>query len=153
MTSAKGYNGTVSFDGNFISITREGALARLSQGRGEKRIPVKHLTAVQIKPAGALTNGFISFTLAGGHEAGGLKGSRTSNAAQDENSVIFLKKQQSDFEALRDEIEAAMIAPVAPTAAAPDLAAQLQQLATLRDQGILTEDEFQAKKADILGRM
>jgi len=29
--------------------------------------------------------------------------------------------------------------------------AQLQQLATLRDQGILNEEEFQAKKKQILG--
>lgn len=37
--------------------------------------------------------------------------------------------------------------------AAPDLADQLSKLASLRDQGILTEDEFAAKKADILSRM
>lgn len=33
----------------------------------------------------------------------------------------------------------------------PDEVAQLQQLAQLRDQGILTEDEFAAKKRQILG--
>ncbi|WP_374460767.1 SHOCT domain-containing protein [Microbacterium sp.] len=38
-------------------------------------------------------------------------------------------------------------------AAAPDLTAQLQQLASLRDAGILTEEEFAAKKAEILARM
>jgi hypothetical protein len=31
------------------------------------------------------------------------------------------------------------------------MATQLTQLAQLRDQGILTEDEFAAKKAQILG--
>jgi hypothetical protein len=30
---------------------------------------------------------------------------------------------------------------------------QIQQLATLRDQGILTDAEFEAKKADLLARM
>jgi hypothetical protein len=39
--------------------------------------------------------------------------------------------------------------PVAGT----DLAAQLQQLAGLRDAGILSEEEFAAKKADILSRL
>lgn len=41
----------------------------------------------------------------------------------------------------------------APVATAPvdDTAAQLQQLAQLRDQGILTEEEFTAKKKAILG--
>ena len=44
----------------------------------------------------------------------------------------------------------------APEAAAPattDLVAQLKQLAELRDAGILTEDEFAAKKTEILSRM
>lgn len=43
--------------------------------------------------------------------------------------------------------------PQAAPAAAPedDLATQLESLAKLRDQGILTEEEFSAKKAQILG--
>ena len=40
-----------------------------------------------------------------------------------------------------------------PAAAAPDLAGQLQQLAGLRDAGVLTDAEFDAKKAEILARM
>jgi len=47
----------------------------------------------------------------------------------------------------------------APAAAAPapappaqqDDMAEIQQLATMKDQGILTEEEFQAKKKQILG--
>ena len=46
--------------------------------------------------------------------------------------------------------------PAAPEAAAPEAAEgaqieQIKQLAALRDQGILTEEEFSAKKAQILG--
>jgi Short C-terminal domain len=51
--------------------------------------------------------------------------------------------------------------PAAPEPAAPEPAApqgidsaqieQLKQLAALKDQGILTEEEFSAKKAQILG--
>lgn len=36
-------------------------------------------------------------------------------------------------------------------APADDTASQLQQLAQLRDQGILTDEEFSAKKKQILG--
>lgn len=41
----------------------------------------------------------------------------------------------------------------AQTQAAPqdDVTAQLQQLAQLKDQGILTQEEFDAKKKQILG--
>ena len=35
--------------------------------------------------------------------------------------------------------------------AAPDYAAELEQLAQLKTQGILTDEEFQAKKKQILG--
>lgn len=37
--------------------------------------------------------------------------------------------------------------------AADSIPDQIARLAQLRDQGVLTEDEFQAKKADLLGRM
>jgi hypothetical protein len=40
-------------------------------------------------------------------------------------------------------------APAAP--AAPDYAAELEQLAQLKAQGILTDEEFEAKKKQILG--
>lgn len=43
-------------------------------------------------------------------------------------------------------------APAAPAAPAQsDTVAQLEQLAHLKDQGILTEDEFAAAKAKVLG--
>ena len=43
----------------------------------------------------------------------------------------------------------AAAAPVAP--AEPDYTAELEQLAQLKNQGILTEEEFEAKKKQILG--
>ena len=45
-------------------------------------------------------------------------------------------------------------APAAPAQAAPaqqDDMAEIQQLAAMKEQGILTEEEFQAKKKQILG--
>ena len=51
--------------------------------------------------------------------------------------------------------QAAWSAPQAPAAAAtaPTIAEQIQQLAALRDQGHISEAEFQAKKSDLLSRM
>jgi hypothetical protein len=45
--------------------------------------------------------------------------------------------------------QAAAAAPAAP--AEPDYAAELQQLANLKAQGIITDEEFEAKKKQILG--
>jgi Short C-terminal domain len=50
--------------------------------------------------------------------------------------------------------QAAAPAQAAPAQAAPaqqDDMAEIQQLAAMKDQGILTEEEFQAKKKQILG--
>ena len=50
-----------------------------------------------------------------------------------------------------DEPAAPPPAPVAAPAAAPDPIAQLKELAALKEQGILTDAEFAAQKAKILG--
>jgi hypothetical protein len=42
--------------------------------------------------------------------------------------------------------------PPPPAAAAPDPIEQLKELAALKEQGILTDEEFAAEKAKILGR-
>jgi hypothetical protein len=45
----------------------------------------------------------------------------------------------------------AQAAPAGPAEAEPDYVDELERLAGLRDQGIITEEEFQAKKRQLLG--
>jgi hypothetical protein len=63
------------------------------------------------------------------------------------------RRQQEKYAA--QEQPAAEPAPAAaepaPAAAKPEYMAELGQLAELRDQGILTPEEFEAKKKQILG--
>jgi hypothetical protein len=63
------------------------------------------------------------------------------------------KYARQDQEAYDQQVAAqqtyAQQAPAAP--AEPDYTAELQQLAQLRSQGILTDEEFEAKKKQILG--
>jgi len=106
--TAKGHNGTVHFDGKFVTIERTGGLARLSVGKGEKRIPVKSITAVQWKPPGVLTNGYIEFTVTGGNEARSRAGVATAQAVANENAVLVTRKQADDFLALRRAVEDAI---------------------------------------------
>lgn len=157
---ATGGTGMVVVDDDFVSIVRTGVRARLVVGKGEKRIPLSSISGVQWKPAGLVIEGFIQFTLAGGNERRSKFGSQSFDAAKDENSVVFTKGQQPAFEAVRARVEKAVAdrgrpqaAATAAAPAAPDLVDQLQRLAGLRDQGVLTEAEFQAKKADLLARM
>lgn len=56
-------------------------------------------------------------------------------------------------DAAQGPVEPEEVAPAtsAPAADAPDYIRELQMLAQLRDQGILTDEEFEAKKKQILG--
>jgi hypothetical protein len=152
--SIKGVNGQVSVVGDFIVINRKGFMAKMSQGftKDEKRLNIHTITAVQLKKPG-MTRGYIQFTLAGGNES--RKG--VSDATKDENSVLFDKKSLAEFEALRDYVDRRITEAHAPQSPSPsqepDLGEQIRKLAALRDEGLLTEDEFQAKKADLLSRM
>jgi Domain of unknown function (DUF4429) len=58
---AKGVNGTVDFDGSFITIRRKGGVARLTVGKGDKRIPLASISSVQWKEPGAFVNGFMQY--------------------------------------------------------------------------------------------
>jgi Short C-terminal domain len=57
--------------------------------------------------------------------------------------------EQQEAEAAYQAQQAAP--PPAAPAAEPDYVAELEQLAKLRDQGIVSEEEFEAKKRQLLG--
>lgn len=108
IVTAKGANGTVTFDGRMVTITRSGGLASLTIGSGEKRIPVSSITAVQWKKPGFFAKGFMAFTVPGAIETRSQAGRRAYDATKDENAVLVGKKSVDDFLRLRDAIEAAM---------------------------------------------
>jgi Short C-terminal domain len=64
----------------------------------------------------------------------------------------------AQFETLRDYIEQRISqahAPAMPTppVGEPDVAEQIRKLAALRDEGLLSSEEFETKKAEMLSRM
>ena len=91
-----------------VTIERKGFLARAATGKGSKQIPVRSISAVQFKPAGVVVNGFIQFTIAGGIEQRSRFGRSTTDAAHDENSIVFTYGQRAVFEQLRDAVQAAV---------------------------------------------
>lgn len=111
---ARGYNGSCEFTGSAVIIRREGALARMSQGSGEKVIPLSSISAVQWKQPGRMTNGYIEFTIPGGREVRGV-----SKNASNENAVIVTHKQAADFLALKSAVESAISGAPAAQPAAP----------------------------------
>ena len=149
---AIGQGGFVRFDGTLVILRRTG-LGRATVGKGEKRIPTRAITAIQLKPAGALTNGFIQFSFGGSDERRSAFGRQTFDAAGDENSMVFTRKGQPQLEALRHAVEASLATTSTAAPTPSDPYEQLRKLAELRDAGILSEEEFSAKKAELLGRL
>jgi hypothetical protein len=86
--------------------------------------------------------------------AGGVSRHQQAKGQQAAEAQAYEQEQQQlQMQAMAQQAAAEQAA--AQQAAAPaggtDVVAQLQQLAALKDQGILTQEEFDAQKAKILG--
>ncbi|WP_100488594.1 SHOCT domain-containing protein [Sporolactobacillus pectinivorans] len=137
---------TVAIDDNFVHIFRKGANAALTVGlSGEKSIPISSITSVQLKNPGTMTSGYVQFGVLGGLENQGIM-----NAVRDENSVIFAKKELDQAIDLKRYVEQ-LIANKNSDSTTIDVADQIRKFAELHDQGILTDEEFDAKKKQLLG--
>jgi hypothetical protein len=141
----KGQSGTLTITSTGVVIKR-GKLGMLLAGgtlKGEKTIPFKSIVAVQLKKAGMMT-GYIQLTLAGGSEAkGGLLQSMS-----DENSISFQNRANAAFEEAKQLIEERINSSGTPMQSGAD---ELEKLAGLKDKGIITAEEFAAKKKQLLG--
>jgi len=69
----------------------------------------------------------------------------TAGAVRHRQDQRYAKQDQEAYE------QQAYAQQAAAAPAEPDYTAELQQLAQLRSQGILTDEEFEAKKKQILG--
>jgi hypothetical protein len=133
-----------------ITITPKGVLGFLNKGiKGTKEIPFASITAMQLKKAG-LTGGYIQFTVPGGNESRG----GVFSASKDENTFMFAKKHNDLMAEIKDFIERRMAELRAPQSgpSSASLSDELQKLAQLHAQGILSADEFQAAKNRLIGR-
>ena len=126
--TAKGAAATVTVDGDWLVLDRK-------VYRGTERIPLAGITGVDYKAATSLLQGRMVLHV----------------PAKEPIEIVFRKGANDEFLAVRDAIEAARANGLVPPAAAPDLAEQLTKLAALRDQGILSDEEFAAQKAKLLG--
>lgn len=126
-------------------------------GRKVNAYPYTQLTSVELQTG--LADGYVQ--LSAGGAQGRTLGSRVAQMEAD-NSCAFNKWDEKAFRAVVDimrqrvhqaqQPQPAQIITQAP-AAGPSIPEQIQQLAQLRDQNILSAEEFEAKKAELLARM
>ena len=77
---------------------------------------------------------------------------RTMARMQRRRSFVQSKLGMREDFSREEPAEAAAPAPAsAPAASEPEYVGELERLAQLRDQGILSDEEFEAKKKQILG--
>ena len=150
MMEAKGHGGQIRLEGDVITISRKGMMGFLTQGlKGDKEIGLEHISSVQFKSANSLVNGYIQFAFIGGSESkAGLLAATT-----DENTVMFTSHQQPQFEAMRDAIKARISELKANRSGAStsSSADEIAKFAKLRDDGLITNEEYEAKKRALLG--
>ena len=90
------------------------------------------------------------------------RGAQRMQARQSYRTMARMERRRSfvqsrlgtkeDFSSREEPAEAAAPAPAsAPAASEPEYVGELERLAQLRDQGILSDEEFEAKKKQILG--
>ena len=147
----KGYNGQITVYEDRIVIERHGFLGFAAHGMaGSKTIPMDSIKSIQFKEGNWAINGFIQFGLLGGIERhGGI-----FNSVKDENTVIFLGSKNKEALQIKEYIEEVIAnrrqnqEPVVQQLAPAD---ELKKYKELLDMGVITQEEFLAKKKQLLG--
>lgn len=150
--TVKGTTGIVLLYPNKFTIKRKGLLsAVLYGGKGDMTYRIDSIQGIIFKEA-TLRDGYFQPSLIAAAAASGGYG----RAMYDENTVSFNRRQQPEFEKLRDIIEERVYArqatePSTIVQMPSSVADEIEKLAALRDKGILTTEEFEARKKQVLG--
>ena len=133
-------------------ITGKKSFLGLLGGRafnGSKEFYYSDMTSVQYKQASSLINGFIQFEYPGSHSG--------QNNFNSENTFVIMKGK-SDIEQcekaymyIKERIAFYKNQKNAPVVAAISPAEELKKFKELLDCGIITQEEFNAKKKELLG--
>lgn len=153
----KGINGTATASEDHVSISRKTVGGVLMQGiKGDKKIYYKDLVSVEFKKPSKLANGYIQFVvnpeLAVDQKVGLL--ATTKEASEDPNAITlraFTKKAANEAEDfynyVMEKLASSKQQQSTPTSGTDDL----RNLKALLDDGIITQEDFDAKKKELLG--
>lgn len=144
-------------DDTKITITRKGLRSFANRGsNGSQTIPFNSIIGIDYKPA-TLTAGHIGFTTAAGNQTTGGLGSQGIFANSDyskANTIVFRsKKANKSIEEIKSRVESFINQSAQPNTLNNSVSSldELPKLKKLLDDGILTQDKFDAKKKQILG--
>lgn len=145
---ARGIHRDLELLHNMVRIRRRSPLGFLGgESKEEKDILISKIVSIRFRKAGIFSDGYIQFIF---EEKGPKDNDSESYIEADENVVVFRSGQQKAFEALREAIEQK----ITGTRTGPRGESnfdELVRLAELLDKKIITDDEFNRKKKQILG--
>lgn len=145
--SGKGGSHLIATDQRAL-IIKAGIATGQFFGRKVNAYPYSQLTSVELQTG--LFDGYVQ--LSAGGAQGRTLGSRVQQMQAD-NSCAFNKGDEKAFRAVVDIMRQRVHQAQQPQSAlGSSVPEQLAQLGQLRAQGILTEQEFEQAKADLLGR-
>ena len=136
----------ITIDENTLTINRKGFISFGNGLRVEKTIPLSNITAVQLKKPG-LTHGYLQFSINGAVEAKG----DPMQLLKDENTIVFAGKHLDDMLELKHLIETSKAPSTQTSASSPSEASQIKEFKSLLDDGIISQEEFDQKKKQLLG--
>ena len=150
--SVKGVNGQIEVFEDKIVITRKGLAGFSTHGlAGDKTIPMSSIQSIQFRQGGLLANGFIQFAVLGGVERQG----GVFAAVKDENTVMLMMGEQSNAgKKIKEYIESRILELSKPQAKAvqqTSVADEIVKFKALLDAGVITQEEFDTKKKQLLG--
>lgn len=137
----------IKLNNESLTICRKGFLNFSNMGlKGDKTISFRNISAIQLKKPG-LTNGYIQFTILGGRESrAGIFA-----ATKDENTIMFSRKYYTDMLNLKKFIEYQQKSIFDNTNSVQTSPAdEVLKLKELLDQNIITSEEFELKKKELL---
>lgn len=131
-----------------VVLVRSGCLAFLNHGmKGNKEIPIRSISAMQLKDAGMMTSGYLQFDISGSSTStDGLL-----DATSDENTVMFKRGQQEDIEEAKSAIERLMNEQGGEGKPSNvSVADELEKYHNLLEKGAISQEDCDQKKDELL---
>lgn len=128
-----------------LVISRKGFVSWLVHGlKGDKTIFFKEISSIQIKLGNSFFKGFLQFSIPGGNEST----TGISDAVKDENSILFNKKHNKVAVEVKNFIEKTILTKDNNNNIIG--ADEILKYKNLLDQGVISQEEFNKKKRNIL---
>jgi len=157
--SLKCTNGIVNVYDDRVEISRKTAFGIASQNiRGDRTIFYTDMSGVEYKKPSMIANGYMKFILPGANDnnsAVSIVGTTTLESLSDPNTLIlraFKKSVPKESEEIYKYVmqRISEVKSTAPAAAASS-ADEIGKYKALLDSGAITQDEYEAKKKQLLG--